>query len=94
MLLSFNSRKPFLIVLTMAIASLAGQQALAQSVSHGRNISRHVSGKGHHGFLSRLPRTNKARKYDTFFLNQLPRQTTAFSAARGSLNTGMPVHDI
>ena len=94
MLLSFNSRKLFLIVLTVAIASLAGQQALALSASHGRNISGQFSGKGHHSFLSRLPRTNKARKYDTFFLNQLPRQTIAFSTAKGSLNTGMPVHDI
>ena len=83
MLLPINSKKTFSIVLIMALSMLAGQAASARSLNHG-------GGKASHGFLSRLPRTNKARKYDTFFLNQLPRQTIAFNNGTQTRIAGKP----
>jgi hypothetical protein len=74
MLLSSNSR--ILTVLFTLAALVFSVQTNAHTLP---SPSTHGS---HHVFLTRLPRTNKARKYDTFFLNQLPRQATAFLEPR------------
>ena len=94
MLLPLNSRKLFFFIPILILSAFAGQPVVARPLDHGRIISIQAPCKARHSFLSRLPRTNKARKYDTFFLNQLPRQTIAFNNTRTIQIAGTSAHDI
>ncbi len=82
MLLSVNSRIRTLLFIfaAMAMSSVTEARTLGKSAVHTLPSSN--AHRSHHVFLTRLPRTNKARKYDIYFLNQLPRQATASVSPR------------
>ena len=91
MLLSSNSRIRTVLftIVAMAISVTTNAQHGGKSPAHTPSIKQ--AHRSHHVFLTRLPRTNKARKYDIFFLNQLPRQATAFVSPRSVAGKGQDI---
>lgn len=87
MLLPINSRiRTFLFILMALVASQATQASPAGN-SPAHALRSNTAHRTHQVFLTRLPRTNKARKYDIYFLNQLPRQATASAPVHGSIKS-------
>jgi|GEM_PF-5171292 len=91
MLLSSNSRirTVFFTLAAMAVSFATHAQPLGKATAH--TLLSTQAHRSHHVFLTRLPRTNKARKYDIFFLNQLPRQATAFMEPRTNAGKGQDI---
>lgn len=86
MLLPINSRIRTLLFTLVALAASLGTQASTSGKSPAHAL-RSTTHRSHHVFLTRLPRTNKARKYDIYFLNQLPRQATAKNLVHGQADS-------
>jgi hypothetical protein len=89
MLLSSNSRIRAVFFTLATLAASFVTQAQGKSPAHALPSAN--AHRSHHVFLTRLPRTNKARKYDIFFLNQLPRQATAFTLPRTNAGKGQDI---
>ena len=91
MLLSSNSRIRTVFFVLAAMASSVVTNAQADGKSPAHTLPCTPNHRSHHVFLTRLPRTNKARKYDIFFLRQLPRQATALTAPRMNAGKGQDI---